>query len=210
MALAPQSRAGGQSEPRRTPRRPFPRSSPCPGSVLPSVRRPSVPTPALSAPASTTEPPSPAPPLGVAEAAANPKLFNMAFKVLYGTTTDPSRIFSLKPQNYPLFFSNTKLHILAGTICVSSHPSALVHAARSSLESSPPPTTTPDTFTQSTLKPQTLSQGSLPWITSLSEVFLLSVFIQLISAATLWMLFYYYLFKCLSLLQDFELLMDKK
>lgn len=71
MALAPQSRAGGQSEPRRTPRRPFPRSSPCPGSVLPSVRRPSVPTPALSAPAPTTEPPSPAPPLGVAEAAAS-------------------------------------------------------------------------------------------------------------------------------------------
>lgn len=124
----------------------------------------------------------------------------MAFKVLYGTTTDPSRIFSLKPQNYPLFFSNTKLHILAGTICVSSHPFALAHAA---------PTTTPDIFTQSTLKPQTLSQGSLPWITSLSEVFL-SVFIHLISAATLWMLFYYYLFKCLSLLQDFELLKDKK
>ena len=189
---------------------PFPAAARAPAaSCLRSAALPS-PPPALSAPAPTTEPPSPAPPLGVAEAAANPKLFNMAFKVLYGTTTDPSRIFSLKPQNYPLFFSNTKLHILAGTICVSSHPSALVHAARSPPESSPPPTTTPDTFTQSTLKPQTLSQGSLPWITSLSEVFLLSVFIQLISAATLWMLFYYYLFKCLSLLQDFELLMDKK
>lgn len=45
MALAPQSRAGGQSEPRRTPRRPSPRSSPRPGGLLPSVRRPSVPTP---------------------------------------------------------------------------------------------------------------------------------------------------------------------
>ena len=45
MALAPQSRAGGQSEPRRTPRRPFPRSSPRTDSHLPSVRRPSVPTP---------------------------------------------------------------------------------------------------------------------------------------------------------------------
>lgn len=34
-----------QSEPRRTPRGPFPRSSPRPGSLLPSACRPSVPTP---------------------------------------------------------------------------------------------------------------------------------------------------------------------
>ncbi|CAI9155688.1 unnamed protein product [Rangifer tarandus platyrhynchus] len=71
MALAPQSRAGEQSEPQRTPRRPFPRSSPRPDRLLPSVRRPSVPTLGALRPSPHRRAAFPAPPLGVAEAAAS-------------------------------------------------------------------------------------------------------------------------------------------
>lgn len=77
MTLAPQSRAADRANRARRLRVPSPAAARAPAaSCLPPAALPS-PPPALSAPA-PTEPPSPAPPLGVAAAAASPAAENEA------------------------------------------------------------------------------------------------------------------------------------